>query len=1014
MKILSLDFKNINSLKGDHHIDFTADVFTQSPLFAITGPTGSGKTTILDVISLAIFGEVPRLGKISKTNVDDSGAVLTRNQEEAFAKVVYSCKAGKFASVWTISTARTGNLRDHDMELYQLDPMERLDLKKSEVPGKNEELIGLSYDQFIKSVVLAQGEFSRFLKARKKERSELLEKITGTGIYRELGILVFRKFTDKKNEITAVSKFVESEKEKLLSPEVYTEKQEKLRHLHTEIAEIELKYKQTEAQIRLKLEWQSGNALLTKRKEDLAEEEHRHDTFLKSNKSRIEDHEAVQELTADLQYWKHQNQEISNLRQETEQLKKRQTDLRGQQKTQLDKIEEFTGESVTTDTAEETLKAFYVKINELQRRKREKLTLFQLQCKAFERETEDLQLGINTNQLVKNKSEWTRIRNQIEQEKLLLKQYFKNHIPKDIDKLIEETKTRQHLLKNAQRDQISIQNIKQEIVELRRQIKEIAENLNPVPQQLSTLDKDMQLQHKELELLRKDQQLQLQTRELEQLRQQLADGEACPLCGSLQHPYTTHLPPFKNELEEKIKSAEQKWEALNSQKIRMETQQSALQQQKAAQLGTLGLKEEKLQSEEQLYRDNYQTVAGLEEKNWEQKIGQVTEDIEQLTHFKGIYDKIKQTERADPIFNELLTIYEEGDALRYEIESYYRGKEEDFANAYQELQSSWQKMTQQLEFIHGQLTDFSRKEAVLIQGFEQFQNRLIPKLRAKGFENISTAQGALLAADQYKALKSADDHFQKQIIALRVEIKSKEEQQGRLLEQITTTTELDVLKTIKTQLEEQLREKNRQKSEEERLLKNNEEQKSDIEKKEEQLALERQKNLRWELLNSMIGDAQGNNFNQLAQDMTMRRLLVLANKRLRDLSDRYRLVVKPQHEKNKDDLVVADLDMGGQERTVQTLSGGETFLLSLALALALSDLASKNINIDSLFIDEGFGTLDPETLDQTLDTLERLQASSNKTIGIISHVDSLKERIGTQIRLKKDGSGYSSLKIVSA
>ena len=101
--------------------------------------------------------------------------------------------------------------------------------------------------------------------------------------------------------------------------------------------------------------------------------------------------------------------------------------------------------------------------------------------------------------------------------------------------------------------------------------------------------------------------------------------------------------------------------------------------------------------------------------------------------------------------------------------------------------------------------------------------------------------------------------------------------------------------------------------------------------------------------------------------------------------------------------------MGGQRRSVKTLSGGETFILSLSMALALSDLASRNVEINSLFIDEGFGTLDPETLDQTLDTLEKLQAESSKTIGIISHVDSLKERIATQIQLERNGQGYSQL-----
>ena len=128
------------------------------------------------------------------------------------------------------------------------------------------------------------------------------------------------------------------------------------------------------------------------------------------------------------------------------------------------------------------------------------------------------------------------------------------------------------------------------------------------------------------------------------------------------------------------------------------------------------------------------------------------------------------------------------------------------------------------------------------------------------------------------------------------------------------------------------------------------------------------------------------------------------------LSDRYR-IDQPTDEED-DSLVAIDEHMGRQRRSIKTLSGGETFILSLALALALSDLASRNIEINSLFIDEGFGTLDPETLDQTLDTLEVLQAESSKMIGVISHVESLKERIATQIQLTQNGQGYSNLKIV--
>jgi exonuclease SbcC len=103
--------------------------------------------------------------------------------------------------------------------------------------------------------------------------------------------------------------------------------------------------------------------------------------------------------------------------------------------------------------------------------------------------------------------------------------------------------------------------------------------------------------------------------------------------------------------------------------------------------------------------------------------------------------------------------------------------------------------------------------------------------------------------------------------------------------------------------------------------------------------------------------------------------------------------------------------MGNSQRAVTSLSGGETFKLSLALAFGLSDLAAKNVNIESLFIDEGFGTLDPESLDQAITILEDMQNTSNKSIGIISHVGELKDRIGAKIKLVKNGIGYSTLQV---
>ena len=159
-------------------------------------------------------------------------------------------------------------------------------------------------------------------------------------------------------------------------------------------------------------------------------------------------------------------------------------------------------------------------------------------------------------------------------------------------------------------------------------------------------------------------------------------------------------------------------------------------------------------------------------------------------------------------------------------------------------------------------------------------------------------------------------------------------------------------------------------------------------------------------LNHLIGSADGNKFRRFAQGLTLGHLVYLANQRLLKLDGRYQL-----QRKDSDALALEVLDtwQADSVRDTATLSGGESFLVSLALALALSDLVSAKTSIDSLFLDEGFGTLDNETLEIALDALDSLNASG-KMIGIISHVDTLKERISVQIKVKKqNGLGYSQL-----
>ncbi|GAA4052800.1 AAA family ATPase [Hymenobacter glaciei] len=175
-----------------------------------------------------------------------------------------------------------------------------------------------------------------------------------------------------------------------------------------------------------------------------------------------------------------------------------------------------------------------------------------------------------------------------------------------------------------------------------------------------------------------------------------------------------------------------------------------------------------------------------------------------------------------------------------------------------------------------------------------------------------------------------------------------------------------------------------------------------------ELLLRQQEEQRWQDLNEQIGSARGDKFSQFAQGLTLTHLARLANLRLRQLTGRYTILKTPNRNL---ELQIVDHDQADTVRPMASLSGGESFLVSLALALGLSELAGHKARIESLFIDEGFGTLDPDALNTALDALERLQ-HSGKMIGIISHVSDLKERIGTQIRVRPGAGGNSSVHVV--
>ena len=182
---------------------------------------------------------------------------------------------------------------------------------------------------------------------------------------------------------------------------------------------------------------------------------------------------------------------------------------------------------------------------------------------------------------------------------------------------------------------------------------------------------------------------------------------------------------------------------------------------------------------------------------------------------------------------------------------------------------------------------------------------------------------------------------------------------------------------------------------------------SELDSRQQQLqatwAAQQAESRRWEQLNELIGSANGARFRSFAQSLTLERLLWVANEHLTSLAPRYRLLRVPGSDLA---MQVMDQDMGDEIRAVESLSGGESFLVSLALALGLASLSGRHARVDSLFIDEGFGTLDPDSLDTAIACLDALQASGRQ-IGVISHVPAMVERIGVQVRIEARGGGES-------
>lgn len=325
MKILSLHLKNINSFRGEEYIDFEAEPLLNSPLFAITGPTGSGKTTILDAISVALYNKTPRLdgnGNKSPANLLSQGA------DEGFVEVVFSVDGSRYLSEWRVKRKKNGEIKT-EVKLINHDTGKPITNRgkgkgKQDMAGMSVEdavskILGIDFVAFKRSILLAQGEFASFLKADAEKKREILEATTGMGIYELLKDTLNQQVKQVKTgyevagagmegipavtleQIEAVKVELESIEEKLLKLGESKAALEK---------EKEIEQRRTDAHRKL-LENRKEQQLLQSRKEDI-----------ENIKREIELGDKAADIRSEMDSYSSQKEQLENLRSQQVEIKK--------------------------------------------------------------------------------------------------------------------------------------------------------------------------------------------------------------------------------------------------------------------------------------------------------------------------------------------------------------------------------------------------------------------------------------------------------------------------------------------------------------------------------------------------------------------------------------------------------------------------------------------------------------------------------------------------------------------
>ena len=1130
MKFLQLEILNLASLdkQGGEVINFEEGALGESTIFSIVGPTGSGKSTLLDAICLALYNRAPRYPRKKgdkNQNIEifgeadanennrlaptDSRNILTRGKKEGYSKLTFLANNGSiYRAEWHVRFQRV-RYENAKTALYKI--TRNGEQLTEEIADWNElpNIIGLDYDQFLRTVLIAQGSFANFLTAKENERYELLEKLIGCEeTYTNIATEIKKAKDQAVDAYNQMAASVEAVKQNLLNDE-------ELAQLKEEIARLEKAEKELDSQLQAiseDLQWYEENDKQTKQIAIYQADMKQAVNAVKEMQAqilRLQLHDEVQPAVNLLQEVERQ---IQSIHEQEENILKAEVNIKSQESAIAESEHTLSYLKEVVNKAQEQLEKTMPVIAEARAlktkieaampnltEKEEALELAQKEnltaqrdveenarnIKKWEAETEKANLALKT-----TKEEIAKQKQVLQEATQAAEQAWETEKNKTAGQNIEELQNSKTVADRKQQDvqqaikvvaHLDVATTEKQKNEERIQV--LGKRNTEIDEALGKLTIEALTQ--ETQTLRNAYTLMV-SEKWEIHRANLTEGRPCPLCGSTTHPYHTDNRQFEEATTELSQLLKAKEDLLKLQQ-KQEKDLSGERKQNDGEVQTLQKQQEKLSGEIATYEEEWKMLIAQYPKIpkaeaelkallpiYEDKAKEATgklslfnkiqKEIERLTQLKdkAVKDEAAYESKASVILNNAqesastcATKLAEHKALTTNLISQEKNKKETYEKALQAWNNAkkemeeWQAQYQQI--LNGEEPDAAEqrltaakdeatkaadnqneninklkaelanskgsyqtmlsqnktmkeylqaKEKELDLWIEEYNKQLEEKSIEPSLIDRNTIREMLHSAEDWNAIRREKDEKEKAVASTTALYQSAEKAHQQHLEHQPAQTR-DALLAVQQEYQE--RSQRNELIAANAKMQNHQEAVKQLGDKAEALKLVTQEKDDWTAITDAIG-ADGKTLRKIAQCYTLSFLITHANQEIRKFNSRYEL----QQVKHSLGIRVIDHDRADDIRDTTSLSGGETFIVSLGLALGLSALSSRNISFENLFIDEGFGTLDPDTLATVIDSLAMLQSSQGKKVGVISHTDTMSERITTQIRIIKNGNSGSS------